>query len=110
MSGWGVPGPNLRNEGISRPLCEQAQHGGEEESTPHARCVDEIHPRFLGHFQLQLDRRLHLGHFCLHELGTALCFAVVLHENLICLLAAILGDQPSGALGEEAGCSKLVSG
>ena len=59
-------------------------------------------PGLLGCGNLELDGGLHLSEFGSNELGAAIAFSVVLQQDLLSLLRAVLGDEPAGALREEA--------
>lgn len=92
----------LRDESVSRPLSEQAQHGGDQESTAHTRGLEEVKPGFLGRLELKADGCLHLSKLGGNKLQAAITFSMVLGEDVLGFLGAVFGDQPAGALGEEA--------
>jgi hypothetical protein len=55
-----------------------------------------------------VHRGLDLGDLGFHDLGLAVALAVVLVQDLEGLLTAILGNEPTGALGDEALVFMLV--
>ena len=117
---WGVRPPErdaaekqdkagLRDQRVARPLSEETKHGGDDEAAAHAGGLDKIAPGLLGRAKLELDGGLHLSEFGSNELGAAIALSMVLQQDLLSLLRAVLGDEPAGTLREEAAQSKSRS-
>lgn len=63
--------------------------------------MQDREPRLPRRLEFQPDRRLHLRHLRAHELRVPVALGVVLDQDVVRFLAAVLGDEPSWALREE---------
>lgn len=97
----------LRDQRVARPLSEETKHGGNDETAAQAGGLEKMDPGLLGRAKLELDGGLHLSEFGSNELGAAIAFSVVLQQDLLSLLRAVLGDEPAGALREEAAQARV---
>lgn len=80
----------------------QAKESSDEASATGTCRREDIHPRHLGRFQLNLEGRLDLSHLGLDEFRVFISLSMVLHEDLPSLVSATLGDEPSGTIRQEA--------
>lgn len=94
-------GRYLRDQSVARPLREEAEESGDEESTPHTGRPEYVQPCLLGLLEFDLDCAFDLYHFGFHNDRVAISFCVVRREDVEGFIVAVLTDQVPGAFGEE---------
>lgn len=98
----------VRDEGVTAPLGEEAEHDGDEEAAAHAGRGDEGEPggggRALvgGGFAFEGESGVDLGEFGLDEFRVGVGFGVVGGEDGVGFFEAVVGDEPARGFGEEA--------
>lgn len=95
----------VRDERVAGPLREEAEHHGDEEAAAHARGAEEIEPatqarpgggRGGGDLALDLEGGVDLCELGLDELGVWVAFCVVLGQDRVGFLEAVVGGEPPG--------------
>lgn len=80
----------------------QSEESGDQTAATSAGSGHDVAPGHLGSLHLDLESGLDLSHLCLDELARGIALGVILDQNRLCLVCAILGDEPSGTVGQEA--------
>ncbi len=91
----------LGDQSISRHLGEPTQERSNDYTTSHAGGSKHIHPRLFCVFQLNLDGRLDLSHFSLHQDRVSITFAMIFDQKLKSLIVSVFTHKPSRTLWDE---------
>lgn len=92
---------DVRDQSVARPLREQTEERGNEQTPTHTRRAEHVAPGLLGLFQLDLDGTLDLGHLGLDDERLAVALGVVLGEDVKGFVVAVFTDEVTGTFGEE---------
>ena len=92
------------------PLSEPPDNDSNESTSSVGRRAHQLHPRSLGHFNLQLKRSLDLGELKVDEGRVHVTTSVEVGEHLARLVDMAASHEVAGGLGKEEEAEKLESG